>query len=38
MGEGAKASLSSLEYMLAQGDRLEELYATQTSKSLAMAS
>ena len=38
MGEGAKASLSSFEYLLKEGDRLEQLYTTQTSQSLAMAS
>jgi len=38
MGEGAKASLSSFEYLLSEGDRLEELWAAQTLENLPMAS
>jgi alkyl hydroperoxide reductase subunit F len=29
MGEGAKASLASFEYLMVEGDRLEELYETE---------
>ncbi|MCJ8339129.1 MAG: alkyl hydroperoxide reductase subunit F [Pseudomonadales bacterium] len=38
MGEGAKASLSSFEYLLTEGDRLEQLFAEQNFKSSAVAS
>lgn len=37
MGEGSKASLSSFEYLLTEGDRLEEAFVTQ-NEDLAMAS
>jgi alkyl hydroperoxide reductase subunit F len=38
MGEGSKASLSSFEYLLAEGDRLEELFYNEVSEELAIAS
>ena len=38
MGEGSKASLSSFEYLLAEGDRLEELFYSEVSEELAIAS
>jgi alkyl hydroperoxide reductase subunit F len=38
MGEGSKASLSSFEYLLAEGDRLEELFYGESSAELAVAS
>jgi len=35
MGEGAKASLSAFEYLLAEGDRLEAVHLAQTRASAA---
>ncbi len=38
MGEGAKASLSSFEYLLTESDRLEALFNEENSESTAIAS
>lgn len=38
MGEGAKASLSSFEYLLAEGDRLEALFSKKNPENITMAS
>jgi len=38
MGEGSKASLSSFEYLLTEGDRLEEMFYKALDKDIAMAS
>lgn len=35
MGEGAKASLSAFEYLLAEGDRLQSLYESETENQAA---
>lgn len=37
MGEGSKASLSAFEYLLANSDRLEELYAQKQEQAEAVA-
>ena len=37
VGEGAKASLSSFEYLLTEGERLEALFGQKTSESMPMA-
>ena len=38
MGEGSKASLSSFEYLMTEGDRLEELFYSENAEELAIAS
>ena len=38
MGEGSKASLSSFEYLLAEGDRLEEQFYSESADAIAIAS
>ncbi|MCL6416975.1 alkyl hydroperoxide reductase subunit F [Aestuariirhabdus sp. Z084] len=38
MGEGAKASLSSFEYLLSEGDRLQALYDHEQTDNMALAS
>jgi len=32
MGEGSKASLASFEYLMTEGDRLEELFYSEGAK------
>ena len=38
MGEGSKASLASFEYLITEGDRLEELFYSKGAEELAIAS
>ncbi len=38
MGEGSKASLASFEYLMTEGDRLEELFYSKGAEELAIAS
>ena len=38
MGEGSKASLSAFEYLLTEGDRLEEMFYKARHEDIAMAS
>jgi alkyl hydroperoxide reductase subunit F len=38
MGEGSKASLSSFEYLLTEGDRLGVLFYGESKEALAVAS